>query len=463
MSSLVQFARKVFKLSSIFIISMLAYVSTCGSFAHALEPGWKMVSAPLVSPQEARQIMKDRAVGPLGGAGGLLQIEITPEIRELARSLEDDPKLIYEFVRNHIDYVPYYGALKGATLTLVERSGNDFDQATLMIALLRESGYSAEYVYGEMTIPNHGAADDYDMEHWLGVDANSSVISEVLADGGIPATVYSSYTYMHRVWVKATIEDVNYLFDPALKPWQEIAGIDIASAMGYDKAELLSAVGGEVGTDYVRNLNESGLNAKLAEYATDLIDFIRANYPKVGVEEIIGGREIIPEYLEGYPTDLRFPYTVVENWDNVPDEYVHKVRIEHGGIDEEFHIAEVAGKRLWITYETGRMGSSGSGSGAIPPESKIPLSLAGKIRIKAAGPVKPPAPGVKSEVVPEMEKMGPRLDRGAEEDAGVRGGTWDFGKVYPNRYAQGGYQVTNPNSVTVQVVPKKNKLTIKTS
>ena len=435
----------------ILAIFMLVYALGAGSFVHASDPGWKMVSAPLVSPQEARQIMKDLAVEPLGGAGDPLQIEITPEIRELARSLQDDPKLIYEFVRNHIDYVPYYGALKGAALTLVERSGNDFDQATLMIALLRESGYSARYVYGEMTIPNHGAADDYDMKHWLGVDANSSVIGQVLANGGIPATVYSSYTYLHRVWVKATIDEGDYLFDPAFKPWQEIAGLDIASAMGYDKAELLSAVGGEVGTDYVQNLNESGLNAKLTQYATNLIDFIRANYPNAGVEEIIGGRKIIPEYLEEYPTDLRFPYTVVAHWDNVPDEYVHKVRIEHGGIDEEFHIAEIAGKRLSITYETGTMGSSGSGSETIPPENKIPLSLAGKIQIKAANPVNPRAPGVESKVVPEMEKMSPRLDRGAEEEGSVRDGTWDFGRIYPNGYVQGDYQVTNTNSVTVQI------------
>ncbi len=64
----------------------------------------------------------------------------TPEITELARGLQHDPKEIYDYVHNHIEYVPYFGSTKGAELTQLDGSGNDFDQASLMIALLRESG-----------------------------------------------------------------------------------------------------------------------------------------------------------------------------------------------------------------------------------------------------------------------------------------------------------------------------------
>jgi transglutaminase-like putative cysteine protease len=67
--------------------------------------------------------------------------------------LENDPRRIYQFVRNHFTYVPYYGALKGPYLTLKERSGNDFDQAALLVELLRAAGYTANYQYGNMSIP----------------------------------------------------------------------------------------------------------------------------------------------------------------------------------------------------------------------------------------------------------------------------------------------------------------------
>ncbi|MFH0726230.1 MAG: hypothetical protein V2B19_07785, partial [Pseudomonadota bacterium] len=51
----------------------------------------------------------------------------------------------------------------------------------------------------------------------------------------------------------------NYLFDPAFKPHQTTAGIDLKSAMGYTKTAFLTAAGGTVGTDYVQNLNETDL------------------------------------------------------------------------------------------------------------------------------------------------------------------------------------------------------------
>lgn len=108
----------------------------------------------------------------------------TPEITALARSLKNNPTLIYQYVRNNVDYVPYYGSLKGATLTYLDGSGNDFDQASLMISLLRASGYTAQYVYDTMTIPASGDVNQKDMQHWLGVDANNTVISTVLSNGG---------------------------------------------------------------------------------------------------------------------------------------------------------------------------------------------------------------------------------------------------------------------------------------
>jgi glutamate-1-semialdehyde aminotransferase len=73
-----------------------------------------------------------------------------------------------------------------------------------MIALLRASGYTAQYVYGQMTIPGTNVAN------WLGVDVTLQTVGAVIASGGIPVSIYADATaIMNRVWVKATISGVD--------------------------------------------------------------------------------------------------------------------------------------------------------------------------------------------------------------------------------------------------------------
>src|SRR5438552_384059 len=67
---------------------------------------------------------------------------ITPEIQALARGLENDPARIFDYVHDHIRHVLYFGSKKGAQLTLLERSGNDFDQCALLVSLLRAAGFT---------------------------------------------------------------------------------------------------------------------------------------------------------------------------------------------------------------------------------------------------------------------------------------------------------------------------------
>jgi len=113
-------------------------------------PGWHDISADPVSPDVARQILFDRqAVKPTQGVRPLVvnlptsETEATPEIQALARALENDPKFIFDYVHNHIDYVPTFGSVNGATGTLLAGRGNDWDQTSLFIALMRAAGYSA--------------------------------------------------------------------------------------------------------------------------------------------------------------------------------------------------------------------------------------------------------------------------------------------------------------------------------
>ncbi len=325
-----------------------------GAHAHENNPGWINARAGLISPDEAnsyyQSIQKvtpqDTTEETQAGAA-----QVTDEIAELARALQHDPILMYEYVRNHVDYVPYFGSLKGATLTFLDGSGNDFDQASLLIALLRESGYTAQYVYGQMAIPSFGDSDHKDMQYWLGTSANSYVISTILAYAGIPATCSSFYHTVSRVWVQAVISGTTYLMDPAFKPYTETSGIDLQTAMAYDQNAFLSAAGGTLDDDSIQNMDEEGLQSALNSYTLNLVEHIRGNYPNASMDEIIGGREIVPEYLDELPTSLDHSVTVEETWTDIPDTHAHTVRIQHGGIDKTLNMATLSGQRLSITYQ----------------------------------------------------------------------------------------------------------------
>lgn len=203
-----------------------------------------------------------------------------------------------------------------------------------------------------MTIPGAQLAN------WLGVDQNPIVIGNVISSGGIP--INSGYpqsdgtTKFKRVWVKANIDGIGYLFDPAFKSYQDTTKIDIGSATNYNQSELLTAAqaGATIGTDYTQNLNEENIANKLAAYSSNLINTIRSQYPNKEVKEIISGRSIIPTNLTAYTTTLPFSPSGSSYWNDIPDSSTTKLRIWHVGygIDYSFRTHDIAGKRLTLTY-----------------------------------------------------------------------------------------------------------------
>jgi hypothetical protein len=47
-------------------------------------------------------------------------IIIPDEIMELAGQLDNNPALIYVYIRDEVEYVPYYGLMKGSLWTMWE-------------------------------------------------------------------------------------------------------------------------------------------------------------------------------------------------------------------------------------------------------------------------------------------------------------------------------------------------------
>ena len=201
---------------SLSVTTLMVLFASATASADLSGPGWHQQKAPAIAPAGPLADRKDKDKGGnrgLKSAGGTADDQ-TIDIQALARGLSNDPKLIFDYVRNHIDYVPYYGVTKGATLTLLEKSGNDFDQAALLVSLLKVAGYSPKYQFGTMDVPKV-AADGRDAEHWLrGADASQA--ATMISSGGVPIISFPDFLRMDRVWVEVEIGGSTHLLDPAL-------------------------------------------------------------------------------------------------------------------------------------------------------------------------------------------------------------------------------------------------------
>ncbi|MCK4614480.1 MAG: transglutaminase domain-containing protein, partial [Thermoplasmata archaeon] len=103
---------------------------------------------------------------------------------------------------------PYYGSLKGSESTLLQGAGNDLDQASLLIGLLRSGDVPSRYVLGTVEISRQDAA------RWLDV-ADGEAVLDVFSDNGIPAQKRGSDIRFEHYWVRAYIDDEWVDLDPS--------------------------------------------------------------------------------------------------------------------------------------------------------------------------------------------------------------------------------------------------------
>jgi len=230
------------------------------------------------------------------------------EIKDLARALRNNVDLIHEYVHDNVQTVFMYGLQKGALGALIDRSGTSFDQAQLMVELLRESGYSARYKVGTIELNAAQATA------WLGTsDATSA--QRILRDGGIPLDYTASgpsYKIAH-VWVEVTIPGsscgTTCWFDPSYKSYNFKSPLaNLSTLMGWSSTEFTTSSSGFLTKSWsgmqqqatpadpiwVSKLNETNLRAKLQSYASTLLTNLRsATYKDKEIEDIVGGQDIV--------------------------------------------------------------------------------------------------------------------------------------------------------------------------
>ncbi len=278
-----------------------------------------------------------------------------PSIAEMARALKNDVDEIFKFVHDNIEFIPTYGSQKGALGTLIDGFGNAFDQAELMIELLREAGYDADFQFGELELTAAQAAD------WLGNDEGSIwAASNLLSGCGTPnSTNWTGSQWVLRlshVWVKVDIDSTDYVFDPAMKAYNVKAAIDLADAIGYDGGNFMddATSGATVTSDYVKDLNRTNVRDNLATMAGNLVTYLKENAPSATLNDVIGGRDIVPVETPVRQTSL--PYmrsgTTPTTWTDIPDPYKATLSVLYDTIDVSFYSRDIHGKRLTLFFNS---------------------------------------------------------------------------------------------------------------
>ena len=141
-------------------------VSACRvllAFSVALSPPLATVSRALTSSlpagrQSASEQGRDDAIRQVENLFNALEeaAALIPgdsfDPRALAARLGTDPAQHFEWVRDHTDWVPYRGALRGPTGVVMDRLGNSLDRALLLAEMLAAAGHSVRLAHDEIPV-----------------------------------------------------------------------------------------------------------------------------------------------------------------------------------------------------------------------------------------------------------------------------------------------------------------------
>jgi RHS repeat-associated protein len=364
-----------------FLILGLLVTATTVCHAQITDPGW-FVAQPQDNQTSGVQIQTETSqVDPQGNPMfrplGLqvpanppaIAEAITPQIQALAQSLQTNNWAnLFSYVQQNIRYVPYFGSKKGAQLTLLEKSGNDFDQCALLVALLRAGGYTnVEYQFGWQFIPyDDPFGSQVDLHHLFQLNLSntnwnytSNYVGTLLSTRGYPLyfTSGTNYFLFQRVRVALAIGSNTNFLDPSFKISEPITNIlNLSSALGFSSNNIMSAAGGTATTNYVSGLNEVNLGNTLTGYATNLFNTIQSNYPNATMQQILSGWYVpsqftLPSFSPGQVYNA-FATNGTVTWINEPTNLMTKLSITFAGTNYQCWMPQLEGQRLSLTFDT---------------------------------------------------------------------------------------------------------------
>ena len=251
----------------------------------------------------------------LDDLAGTVDAPSSPAIVAKALELGNDPLKIYNWVRNNIEFVPTWGSIQGAQLTLETRQGNAFDTASLLIALLRASHIEARYVLGTVTLPIDK------IQNWAGGFTDPMAALDFMSSGGIPTTGITeggkiTQARFEHVWVEAWIDyfpsrgarhkdgqgEMWIPLDASYKQYTYTQGLDLQAAVPFDAQSFVDQlkVGATINETqgYATGVNGQLVQQSLSDYQSRVEAYIAEQHPTATVGDVLGKKEIV---VKDYP------------------------------------------------------------------------------------------------------------------------------------------------------------------
>jgi len=302
-------------------------------------------------------------------------------IQAQALSLGHDYTRILDFVRSQVRTQWYAGSQKGAEGTLRTLAGNDVDQASLLIALLRASGGAARYVRGVIEVPQD------DLAAMLGVRADK--IGLALSAAGIANRPVvrggriAAYA-IEQVFVSAYLPISNYrgtAADLAGRTWLPLApALKPHSFVAASGALSRAAI---VVTDFVQQyLSSPQTLAPLDLLRQKTSDALSHLSPPLSYESQLARLTVNAAPLELLPASLPYPATAITGeFATLPDalrQHAHIV-VRAGSdagsavsLDRTLPVSQLLDHRITVSYapasiDDGRLADRFGGLGNVPP------------------------------------------------------------------------------------------------
>ena len=281
------------------------------------------------------------------------------DIQDLVLNLKRDPWKMYYFILNKVYHSPYRGSRGGSLGTLENMIGNDIDQASLLITMLRYAGYPAKYIKGWVEYTPE------ELKNW--VDANT--------DYAAANTLYQRYNEIQqtqdgfnvkRVWVAAYIDGKWEYMDPAFKPYKYTPkGPDTSNeAITQNIIDSASQTGDSLSVDHAVVTEQLDAQLNYTVVVGEGLTFkeiwggrdIEETSSTVPISSLISGEDGKPLLDSlGIKTISQKNLVATEEFSSVAEADKMKIKIiMPGGTVVEKSTSEIAGKRLSFLYNIER-------------------------------------------------------------------------------------------------------------
>jgi transglutaminase superfamily protein len=323
-------------------------------YKHLSYPAREPATSSLVTPAYRGG---NRDVTPADTAAST-EAPISTEIADLAKSLRWNPVFIYEWVKNNVETEWYWGVMKGAEETLHQKSGNDADQAALLTALLRASGFPTRYVRGTIEF----FPDIEKVKNLTGID-DPMQIADFFRKAGIAfKPVIAGGTIanfqIEHVWVESQIPYSNYrgaVIDDMGKSW---LGLDTSiKPAGYTRntpLDIPASVTDTVRDDYLQAVQDK---TPLEFLQGRVGDYLNANQPGKGWQDVLASRTLNPDVLKIIPASLQFRQVAFTGeYAELPAELRHRMKFTAtANASELFSVTvetqKLSNRKVVLTYE----------------------------------------------------------------------------------------------------------------